>query len=871
MNQKEISELVQLAQNQLQFQTDLDNQLILQLDFFQDQLFNLKKIVQPLCASSETTLTYSSNLQKLSELLNQLQEIERENATIISNIWSSLQQNKLNTDGLQKLLQNRAYLSQYHPEFQIAQLDSTINAVCAQFSLQFSVNTFQFAQIEQSSTQLFIQKQSKQTQSQLQALQGIIPVLQVQTHLQQFNSNQIKSELKSEVLSTDVYVNMQLMFDLPSKFYVMMKEFVKQKRTHMFKFVNQYALCNGIMIKQQNETACPSYADVYHLYYLDLIKTLDTFQKEDATVDEDFKCYFTNKTPAAMKAQQILMLQFQERASWNRRQYRKICNSKSMKSSYTPPQIGYQSESHPLASLFITLLKTCAQLRTELVQFFTYCVHRSQGGTNGFYECNITQIGEDIQKHIMTVAESMFVSIVGPAVENFSQLVVEYATQSKDIQQNLHPTLDLIQIFNVLINLSLKTCFDFKKWQYMTDFIIGKIQRQETTQLSQLYQNVIKSYFPLLVSQNNQLNSASDLIKQQFSRAFNQLLHTGAVLQNKFDYYLFPTTLKPQENTLVIAQASIILNQLQQLQFYIPGQQLLSDYKKVEKTSKDPDDSDTEVVEFTFNISIRPEPGFEQAEKRIWLFVQTYLTPKPNATPQQILQRMNTLGYVYEYLTDSTNVLSQSVSNSFKDQLELIIKQQLSCYRELFDSVCRKLKPNLLGDALIAVFSKWLQQNLYGVTEQDLQRIRDQVTGFQNRREDLRAPQEEYSDESKVSGLDLDQQTESGFSVQETQSEKFVVGGVKVKAKRVKTVISDNLSKFYKELHELLSVHKDFYCVSKNVGKMMKKVFEESVVKQLEFYQNVCYCSLVSQRYYDEERKENAQDLYERAREIFGQ
>ena len=66
--------------------------------------------------------------------------------------------------------------------------------------------------------------------------------------------------------------------------------------------------------------------------------------------------------------------------------------------------------------------------------------------------------------------------------------------------------------------------------------------------------------------------------------------------------------------------------------------------------------------------------------------------------------------------------------------------------------------------------------------------------------------------------------------------DKYVIGGQKVKAKRVKTVIQENLKKFYGELYIVLGVHKDFYSASKTLGQMMRKVAEETVVQQLEFF-----------------------------------
>jgi hypothetical protein len=46
---------------------------------------------------------------------------------------------------------------------------------------------------------------------------------------------------------------------------------------------------------------------------------------------------------------------------------------------------------------------------------------------------------------------------------------------------------------------------------------------------------------------------------------FEYLFEVAQKLQNKFDFFLFPS-LKLQENTLVLNQASIILNHMQLLQ-----------------------------------------------------------------------------------------------------------------------------------------------------------------------------------------------------------------------------------------------------------------------------------------------------------------
>lgn len=89
--------------------------------------------------------------------------------------------------------------------------------------------------------------------------------------------------------------------------------------------------------------------------------------------------------------------------------------------------------------------------------------------------------------------------------------------------------------------------------------------------------------------------------------------------------------------------------------------------------------------------------------------------------------------------------------------------------------------------------------------------------------------------------------------------QRFVMKGYgKLKSKRIKTIINDNLAKFEKEYVKTIEEHKGFYCVSRNLSKLLLKAGEESVVTALEFYQNVCNCSLVSQRYFEECRQKSA-------------
>lgn len=89
--------------------------------------------------------------------------------------------------------------------------------------------------------------------------------------------------------------------------------------------------------------------------------------------------------------------------------------------------------------------------------------------------------------------------------------------------------------------------------------------------------------------------------------------------------------------------------------------------------------------------------------------------------------------------------------------------------------------------------------------------------------------------------------------------QRFVMKGQgKLKSKRIKTIINDNLTKFEKEYVKTIEQHRGFYCVSRNLSKLLLKAGEESVVIALEFYQNVCNCSLVSQRYFEECRQRSA-------------
>ena len=61
-----------------------------------------------------------------------------------------------------------------------------------------------------------------------------------------------------------------------------------------------------------------------------------------------------------------------------KKQYRKLYSSKQNKAAYSPPQLGYQAEKHPLTALLLTLIQHFLKLRIQLVQFFTYCTRRAQ-------------------------------------------------------------------------------------------------------------------------------------------------------------------------------------------------------------------------------------------------------------------------------------------------------------------------------------------------------------------------------------------------------------------------------------------------------------------------------------------------------------
>ena len=115
-----------------------------------------------------------------------------------------------------------------------------------------------------------------------------------------------------------------------------------------------------------------------------------------------------------------------------------------------------------------------------------------------------------------------------------------------------------------------KTCFDFDPSGYKTDYVLAKIQKKDCRSLSDLQPiNILVNNLDKLMAFNQPImvQRPSDLIKFTFQYALDNLLKTARSMQSELDYQLFPQP-KVQENTLVVAQVSFVLNQLQQLLNY---------------------------------------------------------------------------------------------------------------------------------------------------------------------------------------------------------------------------------------------------------------------------------------------------------------
>eukprot|EP00703_Trepomonas_sp_PC1_P000043 JAP96563.1 hypothetical protein TPC1_10056 [Trepomonas sp. PC1] len=369
------------------------------------------------------------------------------------------------------------------------------------------------------------------------------------------------------------------------------------------------------------------------------------------------------------------------------------------------------------------------------------------------------------------------------------------------------------------------------------------------------------------------------LIKLQFQKTFQYLLKCGLRMQSQLDFLLFQP-IRYVENTLVVPQTSVILSQLQQLQQFTQALQIINSTKSTQKSNID-DDSDGEMEDFDFSkthLNFQLSNKTDSLEIRV-LYMLNLVTQQPTSEIY-LLQKLNTVGYVYEYLLDISNQISNLVSQSLKDFTLHFMYSLVQQYRmQIWEPVCRRLKPNLLGEALVNVFQKWAVKRQFGITMLEVQQIKQQITGFQTRKEqiNLQAQDEnekidELSGESTIQGLDIDQVTESGFSVNDTEvQQKFKVNNSKVKSKRIKTIITDNLSQFYKQFDVAMKYHKGFYCISRNLNKKLKQVIEQTAFSQLEFYQNVCYATMVSQRYFEEDQKEGMLGLMQKVKDIFGE
>lgn len=160
-------------------------------------------------------------------------------------------------------------------------------------------------------------------------------------------------------------------FTIPSKFIKLLKVFVQVQQKAYFSLLSQYVTVDGTLVLRQVPELDFVNGDVSTLAYIDLIKLLPHQPEKDKTLPvfdspEWQQCYFQNQ---GGRQKEIIIIQrcAQEIAQLGKKGLRKLFNTRTNKSSYQIPQIGYQTEKHPLIALMLFLYGYFLKLRVQLI------------------------------------------------------------------------------------------------------------------------------------------------------------------------------------------------------------------------------------------------------------------------------------------------------------------------------------------------------------------------------------------------------------------------------------------------------------------------------------------------------------------------
>eukprot|EP00702_Spironucleus_salmonicida_P003863 EST45154.1 hypothetical protein SS50377_14726 [Spironucleus salmonicida] len=349
-------------------------------------------------------------------------------------------------------------------------------------------------------------------------------------------------------------------------------------------------------------------------------------------------------------------------------------------------------------------------------------------------------------------------------------------------------------------------------------------------------------------------------------------------LYSDLESQLFPSKYQANNSSMVIDQIIVVLNSLTQINKNAKIILLLKQKSKAIEYIDDkyqhikPDKFIFKDDTIIFSYKLTSFKPLNKMDIYLYYLVKFIFTVQNGnqAPTTKILQLLNSLGFINDFISNQTNELCLVISQQFKDYIKQVTSDLIMAYKqEIWSPPRLALGTSTLIDQITYQFNKWFQMNL--ISDQDNKEIQQQLVTFKIQKTNHQNSQsinDSFADENLLDDSQSESQAATDYS---SLSQKSISGksNSKLKSKKLASTIQKQLKKFLIYINNIRSSHMNLNIVSIDLRVQLQEIMNQCM-EAYSIYEQLCTLSPALYQFFEQSIQEDSNEMKKSLATLFG-